>query len=95
MQISTYANCSTSTQVLTYLKEAVERSWQRYTGYNMSLSEERGRCFPGQTISVRHGLIPQKWPEVNECKQVCAKDETGYSESLNVRRLFLMKRTWS
>lgn len=56
MQISTYANCNTPTQVLTYLKEDVERSWQRYIGYNMSSSEERGCCFPGQTISVGHGL---------------------------------------
>lgn len=58
MQISTYANCNTPTRVLTYLKEEVERSWQRDIGCNISLSEERGCCFSGRTISMSHRLIP-------------------------------------
>lgn len=96
MQISTYANDSTPTQVLTYLKEEVERSWQRYVVCSMSLTEETGCCFPRQTTGVTgQGLTPPELPEVNECKQVYATDEIGSSESLQVSRFFLMRTTWS
>lgn len=36
----------------------------------------------------------QNWPEMKECKQVYATDETGSSEGLRVGRLFLARAIW-
>lgn len=59
MQINIYAKYSTPTQVLTYFKEEVERSWQKHIVCNMSLIEERGFYFPGQTIGMAGpGITP-------------------------------------
>lgn len=89
MQISTNVNCSTHTQVLTYLKEEVEKIMAKIC--SVYCVTERGNrvMFPWMYYWCSELYRPTP-PELARHKQIYTTDEIGSIESLQVSKLFLM-----